>query len=327
MSEQAERIVNMEDVTLAFEPGVGVFDLSLYVPEGSIFGLIGPSGSGKTTTVRLMLGVYQPDEGKIRVLGKEPAQFSHRTRESIGYMPQQFVLYPELTTRENLNFVASLYGISWFGRREKIDEMLELVELMPADDRLATKLSGGMQRRLSLAAALLNRPRILFADEPTAGIDPELRSRVWEYLQEYRAEGNTLFITTQYVNEAAYCDLVAVMRGGRLMTVDTPDGLRRRALGGEIVALTVAPDRTLETLRILEGQPGVHRALRMTNEPGHIHVFVDNAGEMLPDIISGFTRHSDIDVRHAERYDPPFDDIFRMLMEEEMPEQEEATVQ
>lgn len=318
MSEQTERIVDMHDVTLEFQPDVGVFDLSLYVPEGSIFGLVGPSGSGKTTTVRLMLGIYEPDSGDIDVLDDEPARFASRTRERIGYMPQQFILYPELTVRENLNFVASLYGLSWFRkRRRRIDEMLELVELTEASDRLASKLSGGMKRRLQLAAALLNKPRILFADEPTAGIDPALRSRVWDYLEDYRGDGNTLFITTQYVNEAAYCDLVAVMRRGRLLMVDTPEGLRRRALGGEIVALTVEPSRTLETVRILEGQQGILRTHRIANEPGRVHVFVENSGEMLPDIISMFTRNSDIDIMQAERYEPPFDDVFRMLMQQQ----------
>lgn len=316
-SHSSERIVDMHDVKLEFQPGVGVFDLSLYVPDGAVFGLVGPSGSGKTTTVRLMLGVYHPDEGEIRVLGEEPARFHNRTRERVGYMPQQFILYPELTVRENLNFVASLYGISWFQRGKRIDEMLDLVELKPAEKRLASKLSGGMQRRLQLAAALLNRPRLLFADEPTAGIDPELRSRVWDYLQEYRAQGNTLFITTQYVNEAAYCDLVAVMRAGRLMTVDTPEGLRRRALGGEVIALTVAPERTLETVRLLEREPGVLRTHRIGRQPGRIHVYVENSGEMLPDIISLFARGSDIDIQQAEKYEPPFDDIFRILMQQE----------
>lgn len=319
MSEvtQNERIVNMEDVTLAFEPGVGVFDLSLYVPEGTIFGLIGPSGSGKTTSVRLMLGVYRPDEGEIRVMGEEPVHFDNSTRENLGYMPQQFILYPELTTRENLNFAASIYGISPFKRRKLVNEMLELVELREADSRLARDLSGGMRRRLSLAAALLNRPRLLFADEPTAGIDPALRSRVWDYLEEYREGGNTLFITTQYVNEAAYCDLVAVMRAGRLLMVDTPEGLRRRALGGEIISLTVAPERTMEALRILETHDGVLKTHRIANEPGRINVYVERSGEMLPDLIGTFTRESDIDVQEAERYDPPFDDVFRMLMQAE----------
>ena len=313
----AERIVNMHGVTLEFQPGVGVFDLSLYVPDNTIFGLIGPSGSGKTTSVRLMLGLYEPDAGDIEVLGEDPRSYTNATRERMGYLPQQFVLYPDLTVRENLNFVASLYGIGWFNRRKRIDELIELVELEEAHNRLARKLSGGMRRRMELAAALLNGPRLLFADEPTAGIDPALRSRIWDYLKEYREEGNTLFITTQYVNEAAYCDLVAVMRAGRLLMVDTPDNLRRRALGGEIISLKVDPRRTIETLRILEGRPGIERTHRIANDPGRIHVYVDNSGEMLPDIISLFTRHSDIDIEHAERYEPPFDDVFRLLMQQD----------
>lgn len=317
MSQEAPRIVDMQNVTLAFEPDVGVFDLSLYVPQGSIFGLIGPSGAGKTTTVRLMVGVYPAQQGTIDVLGSDPVRFGPRMRERIGYMPQHFMLYPELTVRENMRFIASLYGLGWFSRRERINEMLELVEMSDADRRLGRNLSGGMRRRLQLAGALLNEPDLLFADEPTAGIDPALRSRLWEYLQAYRDRGKTLFVTTQYVNEAAYCDLVAVMREGRLLYVDTPEGLRSRALGGEIVAIKVGDDRVFDALRLLDVQPLVRRANRLPGEPGVIHVYVDDSSEAVPDIVELFNEQSDIEVLQAERYEPPFDDIFRILMEKE----------
>lgn len=312
---ERERLVDLQDVTLQFQPGVGVFDLSLYVPAGTIFGLIGPSGCGKTTTVRLMLGVYPPDSGRAHVLGRESQRMGRRVREQIGYMPQQFVLYPELTVRENLNFAASLYGMSWFGRGHRIDELLDVVELAGVEGRLARNLSGGMMRRLELAASLLHQPRILFADEPTAGIDPALRSKVWRYLEDYRAAGNTLFVTTQYVSEAAYCDLVAVMRAGRLLMVETPEGLRRQALGGDIIAMTVEPERELEAIRILEQQPYVARTSRVGSERGHIHVRVDSAAERLPDIVGLFAQESDIDILSAQKYEPPFDDIFRLLMQ------------
>jgi ABC-2 type transport system ATP-binding protein len=308
-------IIELKDLTLEFQPGVGVLDLSYYVPKGSIFGLIGPSGCGKTTTVRLMLGIYRPDSGEAVVLGERSDEFSQETREQIGYMPQQFVLYPDLTVKENLGFAASLYGMNWFGRGDRIDELLDIVELTDAANRLARHLSGGMRRRLELAASLLHGPRVLFADEPTAGIDPALRSKVWDYLEEYRGKGNTLFITTQYISEAAYCDLVAVMRNGRLLTVNTPKELRRFALGGEVIALTVDEDRELEAVRILEKQPRVQKTNRIGDVPGRIHVYVDEADEMLPDLIGLFSRETDIDIRRADKYEPPFDEIFRLLMQ------------
>jgi ABC-2 type transport system ATP-binding protein len=308
-------IIELKGLTLEFEPGVGVLDLSYYVPRGSIFGLIGPSGCGKTTTVRLMLGIYKPDSGEAIVLGQRSDEFSQETREQMGYMPQQFVLYPDLTVKENLRFAASLYGMSWFGRGDRFDELLEIVELADAADRLARNLSGGMRRRLELAASLLHEPRILFADEPTAGIDPALRSKVWHYLERYRDKGNTLFITTQYVSEAAYCDLVAVMRDGRLLRVDTPKELRRFALGGEVIALTVDEDRELEAVEFLEKQPRVQKTSRIDDAAGLIHVYVDEADEMLPVLIGLLNRETDIDIQRADKYEPPFDDIFRLLMQ------------
>ncbi|HEX5691045.1 MAG TPA: ABC transporter ATP-binding protein, partial [Roseiflexaceae bacterium] len=141
-------MVAAKGVTRAFTKDIGVFDLTLEVPTGTIFGMIGPSGSGKTTTVRLMTGLYKPDSGTLSVLGREPSKFSARTRERIGYLPQQFVLYPNLTVWENLNFVASLYGMGYFSRRKHLERVLEFVELSDARSRLGSQLSGGMQRRL-----------------------------------------------------------------------------------------------------------------------------------------------------------------------------------
>src|SRR5512132_3088313 len=151
-------IIQVDQVEKAFGEDAGVFDLTFEVPAGTIFGLIGPSGCGKTTTVRLMTGVYKPDSGSLTVLGRVPSKFSARTRERIGYLPQQFVLYPNLTVWENLNFVASLYGMGYFSRRKRLRYALDLVELSDARGRLGSELSGGMQRRLELACALVHDP-------------------------------------------------------------------------------------------------------------------------------------------------------------------------
>jgi ABC-2 type transport system ATP-binding protein len=224
--------VQMDQASLDFGGGAGVFDLNFSLPRGSILGMIGPSGCGKTTTIRLINGIFGPTSGKVQVFDKDPLKFTQAEKALIGYIPQQFILYPTLSAEENLHFLGGIYGMSTRERKEKIPPLLEFVDLTPARKRLARKLSGGMQRRLMLAGALLHEPDFLIADEPTAGIDPILRARIWENFRALRDQGKTLLVTTQYVGEAAYCDKVAVMRKGRLVTVDTPKGLQRQAMGG-----------------------------------------------------------------------------------------------
>src|SRR5688572_14691543 len=167
-----ELIVMADGVTKRFEERDVVQDLSLEIDAGQIFGIIGPSGCGKTTTIRMLLGVLRPTAGELLVLGRRPHQFRRRDRERLGYMPQLFVLFPELSVIENLHFAASIYGMSWFGRGKRLRAMLEFVELWDARSRPAGQLSGGMQRRLELAATLVHEPQLIFLDEPTAGVDP-----------------------------------------------------------------------------------------------------------------------------------------------------------
>jgi ABC-2 type transport system ATP-binding protein len=310
-------VIEMQHVTKTFGEKQAVSDISLVVPPGQIFGLVGPSGCGKTTTIRMLTGVYTPTDGKLRVLGSSPQYFDKRVRERIGYMPQLFVLYPTLTVWENLNFVASLYGLNWFRRRKRLEMLLDFVELRPARNTLAANISGGMKRRLELACSLVHNPELLFADEPTAGVDPVLRGKFWDHFNEIKAKGHSLVVTTQYVAEVAYCDQVAVMRNGRLLMVDTPDGLRRQALGGEIIRLTVDPEDELNARRILNQMPFIHNFERPSGAPlGTLDIYVQDAGSTLPEVIRGLNQDSTIDMRHAEEHTPPFDDIFIILMEQ-----------
>jgi ABC-2 type transport system ATP-binding protein len=310
-----QQVIAAQQVEHAFADNVGVFDLNFTVPLGTIFGLIGPSGSGKTTTVRLLTGVYPPQKGELRVLGAVPSRFRTSMRERIGYMPQQFVLYPNLTVWENLNFVASMYGMPYFRRKGRLKELLEVVQLTDARDRLASKLSGGMQRRLSLACALAHNPALVFLDEPTAGIDPILRARFWEMFRRLRDEGHSFFITTQYIGEAAYCDLVGVMREGRLLYVDTPEGLRRTALGGEVIKIVVEPQQSRVAAAALQRHDLVGEVRLSRGTPGLLYVYVDDAGPALPVLLNELNAQPGVDVRQAEEYQPPFDDIFVALME------------
>jgi ABC-2 type transport system ATP-binding protein len=303
---------------LDFGGGAGVFDLTFQAPEGAILGMIGPSGCGKTTTVRLLLGLYTPQQGALRVLGRNPAMFRAADRERIGYIPQQFVLYPNLTVAENIHFVAALYGMPRRARARRLAELLSFVDLAEAEGRLGHQLSGGMQRRLMLAGALMHEPDLLFADEPTAGIDPVLRGRFWEYFRSLRDQGRTLLVTTQYVGEAAYCDYVAVMRRGRLIAVDTPEGLRRRALGGEVIAVTLDAAHVAAAMDLLRKHPAV-REVRPAPERGdRIHVYVENAAGQLPAILNALEYALEIIVREAEEHRPSYDDVFITLMEQDV---------
>jgi len=312
-------IIRTEGLTKQFGQEFAVRDVSFEVPAGKIFGFIGPSGSGKTTTVRMLTGFYAPTAGRATVLGHSPSEFGPSIRQKIGYMPQQFVLYPTLTVWENLNFTASIYGMP-LQRQARLNELLEFVQLTEHKRKLARNLSGGMKRRLSLAATLVHNPPLLFLDEPTAGIDPVLRHHFWEHFRKLQDEGHTLFVTTQYVGETAYCDLVGVMVRGRLLVVDTPGGLRRRAFAGEMVHLYTQERLTHKDLLLLAQLPFVHaKPTRLDDEHG-ICLVVDRADTAIPPLVE-WCRREYITVLSIEEYLPPFDEVFMKLVAEAPPDE------
>ena len=308
-------IVCTRDLTKSFAGITAVNHLTLEVPTGSIFGFIGPSGCGKTTSVRLLLGIYTPDSGDVQVLQESPQNFGTYERQQIGYMPQQFVLYPELSVWENLNFAASLYGVP-VRRKAQLHELLELVELNGQEKKKAGNLSGGMQRRLSLAASLIHNPQLIFLDEPTAGIDPVLRRKFWDYFQQMKEDGRTLFVTTQYVGEAAYCDYVGVMADGRLLMVETPEGLRRRALGGDIIHLHSGTYLNEAQFNTLRSQPFVFQGNASRLRDRGIEIVVEDASVSLP-LLLDWCHGQQIPVESASEYVPLFDDVFVQLIEQE----------
>jgi ABC-2 type transport system ATP-binding protein len=286
--------------------------LDLDVPAGTIFGFIGPSGSGKSTTIRLLTGIDQPDEGEVAVLGSSPTGFSAAERKRLGYMPQLSVLFPTLSLRENLSFAASIYGMP-LRRRRALRRVMELVELQ-ADRRTRLKdASGGMQRRLALAAALVHEPSLIFLDEPTAGIDPVLRRKFWDHFSELRDSGRTLFVTTQYVSEAAYCDLVGVISEGKLIAVAPPDELRRQAYGGDIIDVSTGHPLSDNARSALADLDGVVR-VDPTRKDGREHrIIVDDAGPALPALQEWFDNR-DLRVQGIRQHVPQFDDVFVELV-------------
>ena len=225
--EHADIPVQLDAIVKTFGTARALDDVTLTVSPGETFGLIGPNGSGKTTLMRLLLGLGRPTSGTVRVLGH--VMPDRRIAAQIGYMTQASALYGDLTVRENLAFFSSLYGLSGRKLTTRIAETLALVDLADRAGDPVIRLSGGMRQRLSLACALVHQPRLLFLDEPTVGIDPELRYAFWEYFAQLNAQGVTILVSTHHLDEAARCHRLALLRFGKLLAVDSPDGLRRES--------------------------------------------------------------------------------------------------
>jgi ABC-2 type transport system ATP-binding protein len=301
-------IIEMEGVSREFDDRLVVRDVSIRLLPGSILGVIGPSGAGKTTTIRMLTGAVKPSRGSVRVLGEDPEGFSRRARERIGYMPQLFSLYPDLSAAENVDFVASLYGLLWPRRRRRVREVLQIVELIDARRRRASALSGGMQRRLELACALVHEPMLLILDEPTAGLDPLLRARIWTELHRLRDAGRTLIVTTQFVHEAEECDAVALLNDGRMIAMAEPDQLRRLATGGDVVDVEVDRMFDWSALEELEGVVAIRQS-----GPRTLRIVVEDAGRGTPAIMEAINS-AGIDVVSAREEQPSFDEVFAALI-------------
>lgn len=313
--DEANPAIRFEHVSKSFGDATVVDDLSLEVAPNQIFGMIGPSGCGKSTTVRMLVGVLKPNKGTVRVLGREPHAFTTKERAGIGYTPQGFYLYPTLTVQENAKFVAALYGVGWRTRGKRVRETLELLEIWDARKRLARDISGGMQRRLALACALLHHPTLLLVDEPTAGLDPMLREKIWAHLRELRDSGVTVFVTTQYIDEASFCDTIAIMDKGKLAAVGEPDDLRRQAMGGEVLDVE-ADTLSAEQILCLWEAPGVRNVER--TGPASLRLLVEDVSTATPAITETLSdRGANVVAVHA--HIPTFDEVFMKIVGDHAP--------
>lgn len=307
-------IIKANELTKELGGQVAVRDLTFEIPRGVVFGLIGPSGAGKTTTIRLLTGIYAPTAGELTVLGRRPSFFTRRERERIGYMAQFFNLYPDLTVWENLNFSASLYGLSP-RRGKRLNELLEFVELKEHKSKRARELSGGMQRRLNLAATLVHEPDLIFLAEPTTGLDPILREKLWGAFRRLRDEGRTLLVTTQYMGEAVACDLIGVLSDQRLIQVATPQGLRHAALGGDVIDLVAEENLSYQQLQELRLLPFVRHVARLVGD-NSVRLIVAEAGAASP-VLSEWGRAQQLTLKTVEEYVPPFDEVFVTLIKQQ----------
>jgi ABC-2 type transport system ATP-binding protein len=224
MSEKT--CIRVEHVSRSFGKKKVIDDISLEVNNGEIFGMLGPSGAGKTTLVKMIAGIDEPTSGTIHVLDSKMP--SLQVMKKIGFMAQSDALYGELTALENLQFFAAIYGLKGKKQKQRIEEVMELVNLTEHIKKTVNNYSGGMKRRFSLAASLLHEPEVLILDEPTVGIDPVLRQSIWEELERIRQKGTTIVVTTHVMDEAEKCQRLAMIRDGRLIAVGSPEELKKK---------------------------------------------------------------------------------------------------
>jgi ABC-2 type transport system ATP-binding protein len=230
-----------------FPPLTAVDGVDLEVGSGEIFGLVGPDGAGKTTTIRVLCGILRPTAGEAQVAGFDVLRQPEEVKRRIGYMPQRFSLYGDLTVSENLAFFANIYHVPSAERREREQELLEFSRLAAFRKRLAQHLSGGMKQKLALACTLIHTPKVLFLDEPTTGVDPVSRRDFWAILYSLLKQGVTIFVTTPYMDEAERCTRVALMDRGRVLLCDTPEALKGR-MQGDLLEIVAEPQRRAKEL-------------------------------------------------------------------------------
>jgi len=309
-SPSSDAAIRVEGLTKRFGTLTAVDQITLTISPGEVFALVGPDAAGKTTTMRMLVGIMDPDAGRAEVLGFDTVGESEALKEHIGYMPQRFGLYGDLTVVENMAFYADIYRVPREEREQRMPELLGFSNLTPFQDRLARNLSGGMRQKLGLACALIHRPRLLFLDEPTFGVDPISRREFWEILYGLLGAGLTIFLSTAYMDEAERAHRVGLMHHGRLLVVDTPKAIKT-SFQGEL--LEARASNLWVARKVLGDNPLVRQSLAMGD---HLMITVDDAAAAVRPLTEALEQAGLTGVS-MERANPDLEDLFVQIVRRE----------
>lgn len=302
--------VKAQDLVKRFGDFVAVDRVTFEVFEGEIFGFLGSNGAGKSTTIRMLCGLLSPTEGQASVSGFDVYTQAETIKQNIGYMSQRFSLYDELTVEENLDFFGGVYGLNSREKEARKEEILRRMGLADLRRAPTRRLPGGWKQRLALGCAVLHKPPVLFLDEPTSGVDPLARRDFWDLIHQLSAEGHTVFVTTHYMDEAEHCHRLALMEAGKIIALDSPEGLRNSLAGDHFLQLECA--NVLKALHILEGQAGF---LDVAIFGGGLRVRVDDVSRAGGRIRELCVSH-DIGLTSIEEVAPGMEDVFVLRIEQ-----------
>jgi len=310
MSEQiANHTIFARGLSKRFGDFTAVNRIDFEVRAGEVFGFLGPNGSGKTTTIRMMLGLIQPTEGSVEVLGIPVSGNPELIRPRVGYMSQRFSLYNDLTVSQNLKFYGKAYGLENDLLQERMQNAVEMAGLVGQEKTRTRDLAGGWRQRLALGAAILHKPELIFLDEPTAGVDPVSRRAFWDLLYELVTEGTTIFVTTHYMDEAEHCHRLAFIQRGNIIAHGTPDQIKAQNMSGQV--LEIAPDDPERAMIVLRN------AMQTDSLPleevslygALLHVIAKDM-QIIKGDISSLLEDSGIKVEHAAVIEPSLEDVF-----------------
>ncbi len=301
--------IETNNLTRHFGNFTAVDSVNFSIKYGEIFGFLGANGSGKTTTIRMLCGILAPTSGTATVAGFDVKTQSEEIKQSIGYVSQRFSLYSDLTVEENLKFYSQIYGIEYRHEQKRIDEVLTMTGLLPWRHRLSAELSGGWKQKLALANAIVHKPRILFLDEPTAGIDPISRRSLWELLYQMAEEGVALFVTTHYMEEAERCNQIAFISQGRILTIGQPNQLKD-TITGSLLEIECRP--LMKASRIFEELPGV---VGITVYGTTLHLNVRDQGNIQSAVVK-IAKEQNIDIISMKPISASLEDVFATLTKE-----------
>ena len=309
MNDAKKPAIMVEELTKHFGEFVAVDHVNFSVNEGEIFGWLGPNGAGKTTTIRMLLGLIKPTSGKMSVLGFDPAKETKTMQAQVGYMSQQFTLYNELTARENIRFYGRVYGLSPAALDQRQDELLQMAGLSGRANVLTGSLSGGWKQRLALGCAIVHKPRVVFLDEPTAGVDPISRREFWELIYDMAKQGVTILVTTHYMDEAELCQRVGFISAGKLVAMDSPARLKQTQMHGRVLEIgSPAPDRVMSVLKSAQ-QNGDMPLDEVALYGAQIHAVIPNS-ENYRDAIRQILETDGIPITSLEWIEPTLEDVF-----------------